>query len=838
MHELMHDYYIISATTKLADSVKAHRDELIKQSTILLEDGIYHRSIHHNMGYPISLKLYRAYYFRPVRWFVGLFVFINLMLSFFEYPSSMSLSSDYRFRDITWHLPELKCGVTEGIEIICLIVFLVDCISFLCLLGYRRSCCSYSQLWFMLYLIVIIYSLIEICATLTFCVTSKQEGIGYTLRLRRFFRPVFLFFASSMMKNFVKAAISTLPHIFKVFILLALHIYMFAMLGLLVFPRPPFPTNGTNDTAYPTPFGHVIPWLNYSDATIITDYSHYEHLESMHYFSSTVDALINLLVLLTTANNPDMMIPIYQFNRFSALYFILFFLIGASIIFNLLIVATYNQFKESFERSLKVLFFRRRVGFKAAFEILKNDDDIPFGSETMLKLLEELKCRIPKTHISLIEHKIKCEMKGHIEPDWILFQDIFNVVFPIMKEDDDDKDVNTAAAAKEDKPINENDYPTAQESDKDHDKDAVQVNVPQESNGAPSTCVAKVLHFIRKVIHHQICSTISHFISIVNVILITIELEIAYDKSFKTDSRLAYYNLIFIIYYTIEVFLKVITINCACKNCKQCFTTVTCIIILFDLLITGILIVLELLVVILYDFPFHVHDPILDLNSLNIFSRLLGIVTILRLFRLIIQINSLRFLVFTLINLLWNLRGFFGVMIIIYYFFAFLGMELFYNVDGPSDPKSSCASDYDHLHYYANCFHDFASSLVTLWNIMIVNNWFIFLNKFACDSFLGTWAKLYFIAWWIISAILVDLFISFVLEIFAIRWKKKHKRNSSKCNKLCISESWKSYCEGNEVQTLTSLAQGWSEVRNNNNLYICMNEELPSKAKLKKILLT
>jgi two pore calcium channel protein 2 len=642
-----------------------------------------------------------------------------------------------------------------------------------------------------------------------------------------------------MMKNFIKAAISTLPHIFKVLVLLALHIYMFAMLGLLVFPRQSFPTNGTNDTAYPVPFGHIIPWLNYSDATIITDYSHYVHLESMHYFSSTVDALINLIVLLTTANNPDMMIPIYQFNRFSALYFILYFLIGASIIFNLLIVATYNQFKESFEKSLKEMFVRRRVGFKAAFKILTLDDDT-FDSVVLTKLVKKLKCRIPKSQISLIELEIN-KLNDEYEINWTLFQDIFKVSFPEIKEDDAAKDTSI--------PANKDTVRAENDEARDNETSDTELEDNRESNVAPNRPFYRFKQFtskryIHKIFHHRICSAISHIISIINVILITIQLEIAYDKSFKTDSQLAYYNLVFIIYYTIEMISKIITINCACESCKQYFTTIANI---YDFIITIILIILELFVVVLYGSPFHLHDPILDLKSLNIVSRLLSIVTVLRLFRLVIQINSLRFLVFTLINLLWNLRGFFGVMIAIYYFFAFLGMELFYNVDGPSDPKSSCAPDYDNLHYYANGFHDFAASLVTLWNVMIVNNWFIFLNKFACDSFLGKWAKLYFIAWWIVSAILVDLFISFVLEIFSIKWKKEHKEFSNKegsrfncdymlsqCSSLknscynckysslknscynCKYSSLKNSCYNcNEIQTSTSLAQGWSEVCNN-----------------------
>ena len=161
----------------------------IIQSAVFIEDGIHHRSIHHKID-PTSLKIYRIYYSRPVRWLLGFVIFINLMLSFFEYPSSMSLSSDYRFRDITWHWPEPGCGVTEGIEIVCLLVFLVDCYTKFYLLGWRRFV---RRPWFVLYAVMVVISFVDIIVSLSFCEhrESFPISLGYTLRIRRFFRPLF-----------------------------------------------------------------------------------------------------------------------------------------------------------------------------------------------------------------------------------------------------------------------------------------------------------------------------------------------------------------------------------------------------------------------------------------------------------------------------------------------------------------------------------------------------------------------------------------------------------------------------------------------------------------------
>ena len=205
---------------------------------------------------------------------------------------------------------------------------------------------------------------------------------------------------------------------------------------------------------------------------------------------------------------------------------------------------------------------------------------------------------------------------------------------------------------------------------------------------------------------------------------------------------------------------------------------------MYEGLVTCALILLEFLVLVLYDSPKHSHDPYVDIYYLNIIIRLMNIFIVLRLLRILVQVSYLRLLTSTMVDLIWNVRGFFGIIIVVYYLFAFLGMELFTDVDGPTT-KCDPAPAYDGLLYYGNNFHDFASSLVTLWDVMVVNNWFIFLDKFACDSRFGKWAKLYFIAWWLVSAIIcMNLFISLVLEIFLIKWEVWQRHNLSQIGTL------------------------------------------------------
>ena len=290
------------------------------------------------------------------------------------------------------------------------------------------------------------------------------------------------------------------------------------------------------------------------------------------------------------------------------------------------------------------------------------------------------------------------------------------------------------------------------------------------SNESEYYTTFRLFQWFQYGIRHRFFNYFTYVISVINVILVTIELEIAYDESFtRADSRLAYYNLFFVIYYTVEQILKLIG-----YGCRRYFKSIGNV---YEGLVTCALIFLEFLVLVLYDSPKHLHDPLVDVYYLNIIIRLMNIFIVLRLLRILVQVSYLRLLTSTMVDLIWNVRGFFGIIIVVYYLFAFLGMELFDDVDGPTT-RCNPSPGYDKLLYYGNNFHDFASSLVTLWDVMVVNNWYVFLDKYACDSRFGKWAKLYFIAWWLVSAIIcMNLFISLVLEIFLIKWEVWQKRN-------------------------------------------------------------
>ncbi|KAF6334553.1 two pore segment channel 2 [Rhinolophus ferrumequinum] len=362
---------------------KAGRDLCFDQAVVFIEDAIQYRSINHRMD-ARSMWLYRWYYSDMCQWILSFIIFLILSLAFIETPSSFTSTSDVRYRMAPWNPP---CGLTEAIEVLCLLVFVAD----LSVKSYLVAWVQFRKnLWLLGYLLVLIVSLMDWMVSLSLVC---QEP----LRIRRLFRPFFLLQNSSMMKKTLKCIRWSLPEMASVVLLLALHLCVFTMLGMLLF------TGEKQDDG--------------------------QDRERLTYFRNLPEALTSLLVLLTTANNPDVMVPAYSKNRAYAIFFIIFTLIGSLFLMNLLTAIIYNQFRGYLMKSLQASLFRKRLGTRAAYEVLSSTaegDGQPRGigvkPQDLLQVLQ--KVQVDSTYKQAIMEKVRSYGGSLLSADE--FQKIFN----------------------------------------------------------------------------------------------------------------------------------------------------------------------------------------------------------------------------------------------------------------------------------------------------------------------------------------------------------------------------------------------------------------------------
>jgi two pore calcium channel protein 3 len=66
-----------------------------------------------------------------------------------------------------------------------------------------------------------------------------------------------------------------------------------------------------------------------------------------------------MLVLLTTANSPDIMLPAYEYSRPLAIFFVVYLLFGVFLIMNLLMALFYSNYKDRITAQMKEFHFER-----------------------------------------------------------------------------------------------------------------------------------------------------------------------------------------------------------------------------------------------------------------------------------------------------------------------------------------------------------------------------------------------------------------------------------------------------------------------------------------------
>ncbi|RXM34369.1 Two pore calcium channel protein 2 [Acipenser ruthenus] len=474
---------------------KAHsRVDLVKSATAK------YRSINHRVDSK-SLRLYRWYYSKICQWGLGATIFVILAVAFIEKPSSLTVTSDVRYRMAPWEPP---CGLTESIEMVCFLIFVADVAVKSYLIGWEEF---RKNKWLIAYIFVIAFSMLDWMVSLGLHCEEDSNG----------------------------------------------------------------------------------------------------NAEWQAYFRNLPDSLTSLLVLLTTANNPD----------------------GTYFLMNLLTAIIYNQFRGYLLISIQTSLLRRRLGIRAAFEVMCcqgqsmasiNEHVETVNTEMVLKILQGVHIK-PFYKEAIIQKTQQCT-DGSISANQ--FQKLFDEL----------------------------------------DKDTIKQYPPKPDY---QHVFLQKLQFI---FSHHYFSVAGNVVALANMVCICTALVIDADKavSERYDYFLGAINCFFIVYYLLEMILKIFA----------------------------------------FGFKGYVS------HRSNIFD---GFVTVVLLLMALVAS--------TLLDLVKNLRAFAGILVVVYYVFAVLGIMLFegvitapgnmsavVNSSAPNTTVNYTATcgTYEQLEYWPNNFDDFAAS--------------------------------------------------------------------------------------------------------------------------------
>uniref|UniRef100_A0AAY4BAA2 Ion transport domain-containing protein n=1 Tax=Denticeps clupeoides TaxID=299321 RepID=A0AAY4BAA2_9TELE len=272
----------------------------------------------------------------------------------------------------------------------------------------------------------------------------------------------------------------------------------------------------------------------------------------------------------------------------------------------------------------------------------------------------------------------------------------------------------------------------------------------------PPVYSSAILQRLQRVLGGLLFIVMGKALALANVICICVRTILIID-SHKTFSQLDDYylesiNCFFIVCYTLEMLLKVIILGW--RGYLSYGSNV------FDGLLTVLLLGLQISILAIYRLPF----PNWEM------ARLVNMLIVFRFLRVIFSIKLTALVASTVVDLVKNLRAFAGILVVVFYIFAVIGMWLFKGVIvAPANNRSNASllvqcGTYEQLGYWPNNFDDFASALVLLYNVMVVNNWQVFLDVYSrhtSDNFTR-------------SPSVDEFFTGLTLSNFIYKWDRNH----------------------------------------------------------------
>ena len=274
---------------------------------------------------------------------------LYLALPFFERPS--------------WCVPKTSCVNQDGLPVpvsnlpvlpavwgalLELLVISLFCVEMVLKRRYLGTARFFRDPWHVVQLLLL-------TAALAAALVAMCGGGGGSLTsslVLPLLRPMIFVVLSRRVRNAFVSLLRVVPAFADCVLLLTLLVGFFSMLGLLLF-------DGT--------------------------------AEGEAQFSDLPTGALSLLVLLTTANFPDVMLPAYRAHRASCLFFIVFLLLGLFFLMNLVLATIYNAYRKQLEDNMLEFAHRRRESLHVAFGLLdlSNDGYVEVSEvESLLGVLE------------------------------------------------------------------------------------------------------------------------------------------------------------------------------------------------------------------------------------------------------------------------------------------------------------------------------------------------------------------------------------------------------------------------------------------------------------------
>uniref|UniRef100_A0A8C6YJN7 Two pore segment channel 1 n=1 Tax=Naja naja TaxID=35670 RepID=A0A8C6YJN7_NAJNA len=429
------------------------------------------------------------------------------------------------------------------------------------------------------------------------------------------------------------------------------------------------------------------------------------------YFDTLESSLVNLFVLLTTANFPDVMMPSYSRNPWSCVFFIVYLSIELYFIMNLLLAVVFDTFNDIEKMKFRSLLLHKRTAVQHAYRLLVSKQR-PSG--------------IAFKQFDGLMHFYAPRMS--VRDRYLTFKALSQSNSPLVSLKDMYSFYEVAGL-----------------------KWKAKRNREHWFDDLPGTAFL-IFKGINILVNSRAFQYGMYILVAVNGLWILVETFMLRDGIFSRDVPWSY--IMFLTIYGVEVLLKVTGLGPKeylssgwnlCRGWETLLSRESCIIFLF---------------------PF----------------------SYCRLFKLK---KRYRNVLDTMFELLPRMASLGLTLLIFYYCFAIIGMEFFSGKLYPNCCNTSTVADafrwvnrtignktvVDQGYYYLNNFDNILNSFVTLFELTVVNDWYIVMEGVTSET--SHWSRLYFMIFYIVTMVVMTIIVAFILEAFVFRMNYARKNQDS-----------------------------------------------------------
>jgi len=433
-------------------------------------------------------------------------------------------------------------------------------------------------------------------------------------------------------------------------------------------------------------------------------------------FQTLSKSFVSLFVLLTTANNPDVMMKSYNTSRWAAVFFISYLAINLYFLMNLMLAVVYDAFTKIEKDKFRRLFLHKRKAAQHAFKLLVTQERPEQVSFQHLEgLLTAYRPTTTPTEAYLIFKLINKSESGYLSLDeFYEIYDACQYAWSIGRP-------------------------------------------PTEWYHDMKPSIRRCLSFLHKAVSSTWFEYTICFAVLTNGVVLLVQTSLM-ESPIDNESSIyvPWVSYFFVTLYTVEASIKLLGMG-SVQYFSSYWNTFD-----FGVTLLGIL-------ALIFEF---IGIPL----SYIIILRPLRLLTLFRMKRRFRDVFG------TAVILMPRLLSAVIVLLLIYYFFAIIGMECF----GPMDLKNCCinttveqyykyenGSD-SNAYYYLNNFHTLAESYVVLFELTVVNNWYVIMDGYAFytrehNYSTHEWTRAYFMIFYIFTMIVMTIIVAFILEAFLFR---------------------------------------------------------------------